>query len=143
LFITIPLLCEMMGATSPLRVRESKTSTEMCGDLLSATYDHYTWEGKRSLAYFRKACAPVREFFEEHGEDNAVEALGLAVFEAEGGVLDRRLVLSGTNDIYHHAIEAYFENAGWPPGLGWELIELVRDNIEVLHEARRRVTGCD
>ena len=143
MFIAIPLMCEMMRSDSPLRIREKKTSTEMCGEILSAGYDQYTWQGKRALAYFKKACAPVREFFEENGGDNAVEALGLAVFEAEGGVLDKRLVLNGTDDIYHHAIEAYFENAGWPAEKGWGLIELVSYNIDVLHKSRRRVTGND
>ena len=74
---------------------------------------------------------------------NDDNVLSFAVFEAGGGMLNRRLVLSRTDNVYRHATEAYFSNAGWQPELGWELIEMVRDNIEVLHKARRRVTGCD
>jgi hypothetical protein len=106
---------------------------------LQSSLDMHTGEGKRSLAYTAKASRPVREFFERHPDAKRIDALGLAVFDTEGGQQDRRLSSPLIDDLAERAARIYTA----PTGLTWEayceLKEIVRAEAPVLSKARRRI----
>ena len=102
-------------------------------------------EGKRALAYFAKACAPVRRLLEEHGVTDRIGVLGGALFEAEGGVLDRRMAWEreGRDSATWDAYRRQRELALLPDGCREELVGLIVENMPMLNHARRRVAEAE
>ena len=146
--------CAAMAAKLPLAHKMHETGSEMLtpdedqGDELihgmpAATFDRHCHEGKRAIAYFRKACPPVRRMLAEAGLDEGEqkEAIGRAIFYAESHVLRPRAITPMTSTVVANAAEAYVGAVGLLPQQVRKLIELVEANGAMLNHARKRVLG--
>lgn len=111
-------------------------------NVLSCTYDQYTQEGKRAIAYFAKACDPLREFLATRPEFNPFRATASMIFLVEGGYLTRQMLFDGVEDFRHYAILSDMVGSGISTiEDAQQLSTLVLDNLEGLHHARRRILG--
>src|SRR5208282_6793458 len=75
---------------------EKPVGMPMIGNYPSATFDWHCRDGKRSLAYFNAACAPIAEFLTQCGiaptdKKARVLATSSLLFRVEGSQVDRRL----------------------------------------------------
>ncbi len=106
----------------------------------SEAYDMHTRTGKQALAYFSRACAPVREHLSRHVPDGSIYALvSSIVFRVEGARLDRRLVYEGSAEIEAMAGVAELAHDGLPVQMVPEALDVVRRHLPDLHRARLRV----
>lgn len=107
----------------------------------ASAYDQHTMVGKKALAYFAKACDPIREWFVKHPFMDKVAVLGGIVFVVEGARLDRQLDFDWAGTIYDDALISDFHHMnGASEEDRNELIEAVRKNLEALNKARVRVS---
>lgn len=113
----------------------------LVGKVISSAYDQHNREGKQAIAYFAKACAPVREFLTARLDLNPLRVLGLAVFLEDGAVLDKMLCSPSLDSIRLGARNVDFYKYGLMPDTGEQLCVLVRDNLAALDQARSRVVA--
>lgn len=109
--------------------------------LYSTAFDTHCYEGKRAIAYYRKACSPIREHLEGIDPQKANAMLQDAVFEAEGKACVRRSwthlgwhvdLGSIRSDADHHSVtEDYFR----------ALMKLVLETLDELNYARAHVAS--
>ena len=106
----------------------------------SEAYDMHTRAGKRAIAYFVKACSPVRDYLSRHVPDRALFGLVCSiVFRVESARVDRRLVYDGSEEMQAMASVAEVVHHGFPADRVPEALELVRRHLPDLHRARLRV----
>jgi hypothetical protein len=135
-----PIACAIVRADPPtVERREMIEPPAMIGDFLAAAYDMHCGEGRRSLAYFSKASAGVRRFFETHEAKDKWLAIGEAVFDAEGGLADRFLGSASIRDAAAASTRTYAGWAGLTLEQHRELVEIVRADLPVLHRSRERI----
>ncbi len=138
----LPLLHQIISNSPTLSVAESNIATPLIGGIPAATFDKYTQVGKQAMAYFAKACAPVRQFFERHPTIKPVAALGMLLFHIEGSLLNRSINFAGRADILNEIEFAEMASVGIHDALlVAELRELVRHNMPALNAARRKILG--
>ncbi len=109
-------------------------------EALSEAYDLHTQLGRRALAYFSKACEPVREYLLRFVHERDVYKLLVALaWQAESSLLDRRLVYDGSEAIFEMAKVATVAINGFPAERVDEAIGLMRSHLPDLHQERLRV----
>lgn len=116
-------------------VRASGTVTDLPGYAL----DMFTRTGRSSYAYLSKSSQSIRKFFDEHQVTSRAEAIGFAVFTAEGGLLDRQVVWDHSAKLESMVDEQEFRTVGLSLERGRELELLVKSDRELLLKARTRV----
>jgi DNA invertase Pin-like site-specific DNA recombinase len=121
--------------------REEPIDLGKIGPWPSYCFDQYVSDGRRSFAYFLRACAPLTRLFFEVGvpTNKWTEALGGLVFRVEGQQCDRRLRFPGSAQAQAEATAG-----GSRAVLGSRLEEalaVVRANLPLLHRARVAVLG--
>jgi hypothetical protein len=124
----------------PAAVVEGRPNLALLGDgMLESSIDMHTEVGARIAGYVSKASRPLGAFFERHPEARKIAAIGLAVFDTEGGQQDRRLSSPLIDDLAERAARVYTQ----PTGLSWadyqELKEIVASEAPLLARARRRI----
>ncbi len=145
MFAAIPLVWEMIldsvkdGIAITVKHREMATM-ETVKNLPAPAFDMHTQDGKRALAYFAKACGPVRAFFEERPHLNKAATLGLVVFMVEGGLLKKDLRFAGRDDMEEATKWAELRGVGLDEAQGGALCQLVESNLSDLNRARAKVT---
>lgn len=111
----------------------------MMGKLPNYAFDGHTTEGKKAIAYFIKACKPVREWISESGVKDKSRFMKEAVFYAEGGLLCPYLSYPFSSSI----VEKVREGEAFFNGISKEQVVefygLVRDNLSGLDKARRLI----
>jgi len=120
------------------------TQLPLVAGLPSEAFDRHNQEGNRSLAYFFKACEPVREtYIELLGPDKAkcLNALGAVLFRVEGHQVDRRLVYPGSKEIDRTARIGDLWYNGVIPEHQQKLMEVTAAHLDDLHKARVRVVS--
>lgn len=142
--LVYPFLWQMKEKSLYINVERTTFPVERyyIGGLPSESWDQYVREGKKSFAYFSKACEPVNEWFTSKrilGSDARVAAIGAAVFIMDGALLDRRLVFEGASEIYDLEEKYDYENVGLSLGDGRELARLIEANSDILRQSRIRV----
>lgn len=106
----------------------------------SEAYDMHTRSGKRSIAYFVKACSPVRDYLSRYVPDQALYGLvSSIVFRVESARVDRRLDYEGSDEIQAMANVAEVVHHGFPADRVVEALEIVCRHLPDLHRARLRV----
>lgn len=144
---TLPVnlgLLWLQAANSPTRsVRDERARLTWLGEVkgvASEAYDMHTRDGKRALAYFCRACGPVREYLERLVPEREVYQVTVAlVWHAESALLDRRLVYEGSEAILEMAEEANVASGEFPAERVDEAVDLMRRHLPDLHRARLRV----
>lgn len=135
MFVSLPLvwrglisegLCEVAVRDLPER--------RMIDGVLSATFDGHTQEGRRSIAYFSKACAPVEKFLAGFADKQKI--LALAVFTVDSSLLDRYLMSPWAKALYEDTLRGEALAAGVPPDQFSELTRIVVQNRDKLNLAR-------
>jgi hypothetical protein len=128
-----------MGFTNATVLERELPPAPMIAGLPSVAYDKHVLEGKKAIGYFCKSCQPVKEFIEQHGINDKVNAVGSAIFEEEAGnVLRQSLIYPFQQKMLAKAREAHMYSCG----LGEEgdaLCAIVVNNFDILNEARRKV----
>ena len=107
--------------------------------MLSAAMDQHCGEGKRSLGYLAKASDPIRSFSEERPQAQRFTALGEAIFIVEGRQTDRRLRSWLLDEVDEAGQWSVIQPTGLSAADYAALKLLVRQEMPVLHHARRRV----
>ena len=121
--------------------RDGLTHLGTINGLSSEAFDVHTRLGKRALAYFAKACAPVREFVARHVPERDVNTvIAMLVWHAETSLVDRRLIYDGSEAIIEMAKVAHVASGAFPGERVDEAIDLMRLHLPDLHRARLRVT---
>lgn len=139
---TLPLLHQLISNSQTLTVVEDSIDTPLIDGIPAATFDKYTQVGKQAMAYFAKACAPVRQFFEQHPNIKPVAVLGMLLFHIEGSLLNRSINFAGRADILGEIEAAEMAYVGIHDArLVTELRELVQNNMPALNDARRKILG--
>ena len=141
--LVYPFVWQMMDNSPSTKVIETGfPERHYIGGLPEEAYDKHTREGKSSLHYFIKACVPVNEYLTRlsiAGTDEALGAVGIAVFIGEGALLDRRLDFEGAERIYSMTEQGDYEKNGLTLDTGRALSRLIMENYETLRRARIRV----
>jgi hypothetical protein len=143
LHVAIPMVWEHF-MEEPVSVNAMQLpEIEMIGGLPSVAFDKHTLEGKRSFAYFSKACEPVKAWLAEHWEGkNPVNLIEIAVFAMEGGsVLQYHLSYPYQIGILIRSFEAEARMVGCDLYELTELFQLVRDNVDRLNYARKKIVA--
>ncbi len=104
---------------------------EGIGGQLAASWDRYTREGKIAL----------RSLAKKTGVPDQFDPLCIALFEVEGGFLDRELVWAGGNELRRESYDAQAERAGIDSSQYAELRALIQQQRDRLNRIRRRVVG--
>ncbi len=138
----------LRAAASPTRcVKDERAALTRLGEIngvSSEAYDMHTRDGKRALAYFCKACQPVREYLSRFVPDREIYwvIVGLA-WHAESSLVDRRLVYDGSEAFLAMAKVANVASGDFPAERVDEAIDLMRRHLPDLHRARLRVTETE
>jgi hypothetical protein len=99
--------------------------------------DKHTAMGSRALAKFSRQIPAVSRFLAAHGEiSRLLEALGLAVFHAEGGRLRDQLLWQRTEELAMLEREADAATVKLEPAVLLELMQIVRDHLDELNDIR-------
>jgi hypothetical protein len=141
--LALPFSIESMNATgAPTPINDEMVDLPKIGPYPSYTFDLHNHQGKRAIAYFAKACQPVREWLMDHGieakdvKDTIVELL----FRAETELLDVRLHHKITNETRYGSWAANV--CYWSPlAREWVVpaVDMLRQHLDALHEARVKV----
>jgi hypothetical protein len=99
----------------------------------------HTREGLAALRRFRHECEPLRRLTASKGLHAPERLVGHAVFQAEGGVLDRRLVYADSENVYAKANFVELGYFGLPHNLHGECLDLIRTHLGQLNDIRRQV----
>ena len=141
--LSLLLAMRMRGLASEVAtVADPIVDLPMIGAWPSHALDLHCQQGKRAIAYFGKACQPMRQWLLEHGvPDNKVTAtLMELLFRAETEMLDRRLVYGESRRV--QLMSWYATVCHWSP-LAIDHVEegvlLLRAHLPELHEARERI----
>ena len=142
--LVYPFLWQMKQKSLYINVERTvfPTGRDYIGGLPSESWDQYVREGKKSFAYFSKACEPVNEWLAAKGitsSDARVAAIGAAVFIMEGALLDRRLSFEGASEIYELEEKYDYENVGLSLDDGRTLVGMIEANSDILRQSRIRV----
>ncbi len=134
----------LQGAASTSRhIRDERACLTHLGvidGISSEAYDLHTQLGRRALAYFSKACVPVREYLLRFVHERDVYKLLVALaWQGESSLLDQRLVYDGSEVIFEMAKVATVAINGFPAERADEAIDLMRRHLADLHQARLRV----
>lgn len=138
----LPLVHQLISNSPSLTVVDDNLATPLVNGIPAATFDKYTQTGKQAIAYFAKACAPVRKFFDRHPDIKPVPALAMLLFHIEGSLLDRAINFTGRGAILEEIESAEMAAYGLTdPLLVTELRELVQNNMDALNHARCKMLG--
>lgn len=136
----LPLVQQRISSSPTLTEKSGGIATPLLVGIPAATFDTYTQQGKQAMAYFAKACPPVRKFFELHPKLKPVGVLGMLLFHTEGSLLDRSLDFMGRAEILQEVEAAEMASVGIPDFLlVTELRGVVQNNMESLNDARRKI----
>lgn len=133
-------------ATDALTVADPIVALPMIGAWPSHAFDLHCQQGKRAIAYFGKACQPMRRWLLEHDvPDNKITAtLMELLFRAETEMLDRRLVYGESRRV--QLMSWYATVCHWSP-LAIDYVEegvmKLREHLPDLHAARERIMQTD
>lgn len=141
----LPFVQQLVQRSSLVGVElDDLTQLPMIGPYSSEAFDRHNGEGKRAIAYFFASCEAVHLTFHRLlGPDKAVclNALGAVLFRVEGHQVDRRLVYDRSKEIDHSARIADLWYNGVRPELQDELLAVVADHLQELHESRVRIVS--
>ncbi len=138
MFVSLPLVWRQLiseGQTQLVQGDVPKRS--LIEGVLAATFDGHTQEGRRALAYFGKACAPIRKVIGDVANQNKL--IALAVFTVDSTLLDRYLSSPWATELYKENLRGEVLAAGFSMGQFYDLAEAVAHNRDDLHHARMRV----
>jgi hypothetical protein len=141
MFIPIPAVWELLAETTQVSevVTEFPPVEQRIRGAMPCAYDVHVQDGIKAMAYFSKSCDAIREFFVRNPGLDKIKALGMAVFIAESGLLDRKLTFDFEPEISESCKEYEISAAGLEVETGLELIELVRIHRAELDYARKKV----
>ena len=143
LSVNLGLMWLQAAASTSRHIRDERdrlTHLGMIDGVSSEAYDMHTRIGRRALAYFSKACEPVREYLTRFVSDRDVYELLIGLsWQAESSLVDRRLVYDGSDDIFEMARVASVAYGDVPAERVDEAIDLMRRHLPDLHRARLRV----
>ncbi len=138
----VPKLIKMMPADVTVITNEPDPyGNELIAGLPASALDKHCAPGIRSLAYFAKACRPVREFVSQNPGLDPVKSLGIVVFLVESAHLDREVTWAGRSQLYDKSVQQDFRTYGLTVQQGIALQLIVRENRASLNSARRRIVG--
>jgi len=114
---------------------------EMIGEVPCWAYDMHVREGNQAMARFlEEDCDTARWVASHIPVGKRVRFLGGTLFRAESGLVDRRLRWE-TGDTLRRMAD--FECQGLKPDDVAEVMQLLRQDLPKLNEARRHVTGSN
>lgn len=141
--MALPYALESLWSTqTPTQIPDDIIDLPKIGPYPSCTFDLHNHQGKRAIAYFAKACKPMRSWLLEHGvpEDKVADTIVELLFRAETELLDRRLTYGITNETRYGSWAANV--CYWSPlAREWVVpaVDMLRAHLEDLHHARVKV----
>jgi hypothetical protein len=140
------MLCPLVALLSceqrqPTRVEsDDLPPEEMIGDVPTWAVDLYSREGRAALAGFLQAGTPAAQWVRRNvSPARRVSFLGHIVFRVEGGLVANRIRWPLADELRH---QVDFECSGRDCPDAAEILELMRDDIPRLNEARVAVMGA-
>jgi hypothetical protein len=140
LYWAVPIQWEMLKEAKISVVVNDLPEAEIINGVIASGYDQHNAVGKRAIAYFAKACMPVREILDSHPVKDRLAAIGGIIFLVEGSKLDKQLDFPGMTGVYEDAqISDLHHIACMPSEQQRALVEAVEKNLAALNHARSRV----
>lgn len=135
----LPAVYDLTKRSDGVLVQDSIPDSPMIGGVPACALDFHTGEGKRAFGYAAKSIDPLRAFLEQHPIKERVAAIGDAVFEVEGGLLDCRLTSPDIEALHDKAVATWVGPTVLGPDKFAELKQIIAGNLDRLNEARRRI----
>jgi hypothetical protein len=141
--LSLLLAMRMRGlATEVATVADPIVALPMIGAYPSHAFDLHCQQGKRAIAYFGKACQPMRQWLlaRDVPESRITDTLMELLFRAETEMLDQRLVYGESRRV--QLMSWYATVCHWSP-LAIDHVEegvmMMREHLPDLHLARERI----
>lgn len=136
--VLVPLLWSMVVVGQATNVHsELVGETPAVDGVPLCALDSHTRMGRQSIQRYTRECLPVERFIRMNLPGGRTsDALRVAVFFADSALLNPRLNWDGGAEIERLGIQADFYAVHADPSLGFELINLVRENLDHLDAIR-------
>ncbi|MCB1784516.1 MAG: hypothetical protein KDI13_11050 [Alphaproteobacteria bacterium] len=136
----VPAWIQLERADTIRIVNEALASSVMIGSWPSEALDRHTAAGKRSYRLFLKSCPPVSGFIAKHlPKADAVDLIAWAVFVLEGQCLNNKIEYDEANRLQELTEDAWMSSKDMTAEVQTELLALVKDNMETLHDSRQQI----
>ena len=136
LCFSIPLVAGMAGGKTEW-APDTYTTYPLIHGLPPETFCMYTREGKASYRRTLKYHPTLRQQLERWvAPEQAADLLGYAMFVAESGMLDKRLVYSGSVDVLRLGQQADIGRWGVPASDVDAVVEIVTEALPFIHRMR-------
>ncbi len=134
--VLLPLVWLALSRESSDFVDQPASAAHVDGVPLCAL-DLHTRLGRNAIAEFRRRSAEIAEFLDRRFSGfRAERALRYAIFFADGGLIRPRLLWKTGLQLERLGVAADFLSIGVDPGVGAELTELARRNLDELDAIR-------
>lgn len=136
----VPAWMQLERADTIRIVSEAPAPSVMIGPWPSEALDRHTASGKRSYRLFLKSCPSVSGFMTNHlPEADPVDLIAWAVFVLEGQRLNNKIEYDEANRLQELTETAWMLCKGMTAEVQTELLALLRENMETLHDSRRQI----
>jgi hypothetical protein len=143
---TRTVLCPLVAllAWEPRQAAQMKSddlpAEDMIGDVPAWALDVYTREGRAAFARLLETGAPAARWVQRNvREARRISCLGHIVFRVEGGLVANRMRWPLAEKL-RRQVDLEYSGRGCPDAT--EILELLRDDIPRLNEARAAVMGA-
>lgn len=110
----------------------------------SEIFDVHTWIGKKAYRAILKSDNSITEFLRRHlPEENHTMILGMSVFSLEGMLLDQRESFTLAEKIRKLAVESYVSDYHLLGTARDDFFEIVKENLQLVHQMRKRVFSAN
>ena len=136
----LPCLMQIEKSETCAVVKETSNAMQMIGNFPACSYDRHTRAGKLAFRRFLKSCPTISDFINNNlPKADLLDLVGWAVFALEGRLLDKRLTFDGSEILLKQAIQSWMQCQGMSNDLQSDFLNLMRENMEDLQDARRSV----
>lgn len=123
-------------------VQDDIQPSPIINDWPAEAYDKHTREGKQAFRKFLWNCAEVRDYLQTTlPQVDPVIMIGWAMFAIEGQCLDQRITFPTCETIRTQAQSTWLQCKGMSAEIEVGLLEAVKCNLDILHNARADVMG--
>lgn len=141
--VVLPLIWSAAAASPSITVEETAFDPPpLIRGWPAWSLDQHTRSGKKAIAMFASRCLPLRVMVDRHlSPEQIAEFFGTLIFRAEGSLVDRRLVYSGSQALLRAATLAHLHYPSLPPTLVLDALEAIGGHLDLLHQCRLDAVG--
>jgi MgsA AAA+ ATPase C terminal len=139
--LMLPLLCLAAAEGETELVDLPLTPSSLINGVPLYAIDKHTRLGRQAIGRFARENAEIAQFLSAHARGSRDEALGMAVFYADGALTRPTLQWRLSAEITAAGVAADFHKVNVAAGVGVALIRLVSEHIADLNAIRSEMLG--